>query len=205
LAPQFNEQQSVGAVQGVPWPEHLTTVEPQVWLLGSQVPEQHVAPVEHGSLKTPHETVPSDPPASVETEASWAEPADPPVPLPAAPPPPPPEPPTDASALASMPLPPAPDVAPPVPLVPPPDPVEPPLVPTVVPDEPPRPPLVSAPAEPLDGPLPPEPTWAASSPPQPSATALSKNPAPNSFLKFMPIASERAPDGGAQFGPHAPV
>src|ERR1044071_7471737 len=28
LAPQFKEQQSVGAEQGVPGPEHLTTVEP---------------------------------------------------------------------------------------------------------------------------------------------------------------------------------
>src|SRR5439155_1407399 len=44
FAPQVSEQQSVGAVHGVPSTRHLPTTEVHVLVLGSQTPEQHVAP-----------------------------------------------------------------------------------------------------------------------------------------------------------------
>ena len=52
-------QQSVGALHGVPAPEHLPTTEAQVCEVASQNPEQHVVPPWQGSLKTPHEITPA--------------------------------------------------------------------------------------------------------------------------------------------------
>jgi hypothetical protein len=45
LAPQLSEQQSVGALHGVPGPTHLPTTDAQVCEVASQIPEQHVAPL----------------------------------------------------------------------------------------------------------------------------------------------------------------
>ena len=58
LAPQLSVQQSVGELHGVPAPEHLPTTDAQVCEVASQIPEQHVVPPWHGSLKTPHEITP---------------------------------------------------------------------------------------------------------------------------------------------------
>jgi hypothetical protein len=127
LAPQLSEQQSVGAKHGVPSAKHLPTDDPQVWFCGSQMPEQHVEPFEQGSLNTPHDTVPSDPEASVGVDAS--EPVVPPAP------------PVDTSGAPSRIEPSpidAPDAPPPPPLVPPP-PVVPPPEPLDVPADPPLP------------------------------------------------------------------
>jgi hypothetical protein len=145
FAPQFKEQQSVGAAHGVPCVKHLLTTEPQVWVLISQAPEQQVAPLVHESLKTPHDTAPSEPAASLDTEASTSDPpvpALPPVPPPAAPPEDPPLPPADASALEPSAVDASKDAAPPAPSAPafppvPPGPVFPPV------------PLPLAPADPV--------------------------------------------------------
>jgi hypothetical protein len=100
FAPQLSEQQSVGAEQGVPCAKHWVTLEAQVLVWVSQTPEQHVAPLTHEELKTPHEIDPSGAVPSPVTDAS----TEPPVPtepsVPPAPPDvPPPAPPTDTSVF----------------------------------------------------------------------------------------------------------
>jgi hypothetical protein len=194
FAPQLSEQQSVGAEHGIPSAKHFPTVEPQAWVRASQMPEQHVAPLVQGSLKMPHETVPSDAGPSVGVDASA--PAEPPPPAepPALPPepPPPPEPPADTSGepsgaepsvLAPPELPPA---APPAPLAVPPLPEEPPRPVPTLPLAPPRPPF-DAPADAsLPTPAaPPKMGPTASSPPHPIPTAAKKIPAPKNLASLM--------------------
>ncbi len=183
--PQLSEQQSVGALQGVPCAKHLPTIEVHRWVIGSQTPEQQVAPLVQRSLKTPHEIAPSEPASLVTAPPA---PADPP-PLPAEPPPAPakpPAPPADTSTIAS-PMGPSCVVAPPLPPVALPPPVAPPPMPIVPPvpfDAPPRPPVARPPLADASPDMPPSPTGpAASSPPHPQN--VKREAIATNFLKFM--------------------
>jgi hypothetical protein len=188
LAPQLSEQQSVGAEHGVPCAKHFPTTEVHRLVAESQTPEQHVAPLVHTSLKTPHEIDPSGACAS-----PAADPPLPPVELPAAPAFPPPAPPTDASGTeASVFAPPVEPPAVPEPALPPlalllpPAPAPPPvrIEPPAPPDVPARPPVARESTEASLG-IPPSPVIgpAASSPPHPH---IAKRQArPTSLWKFM--------------------
>jgi len=195
--PQVSEQQSVGTAHRVPWAKHLPIVEPQAFVLGSQIPEQHVSPLEHASPKMPQDTGPS-PGASPVTEPSLdvapplppepscvelppapepsLEPADPPV-EPA-------DPPTETSVAELSGLEASRSALPPLPSEPTPLPARPPEPTTVDPARAPPPPESDEEAS-ADVPPCPKIGAAASSPPQAELATMQKIPAPKSLLTFI--------------------
>ncbi len=196
LAPQVSEQQSVGALHGVPWAKHLPTAEPQALVLGSQMPEQHVIPLEHTWPKMPHDTGPStetsipidaspEVPPAAPPDPSWpVAPPAPEAPLPVAPA----EPPAETSSVDPSSVEPS-ALAPPAPVplapsAPTPLPARPPDPTPAEPARPPPAPESDAEASP-DEPPSPKMGVAASSPPHAEMPNTHRSPAPKMFLTFI--------------------